>query len=213
MSIKSVTAAIALAGIFAAAFSMPAHAQATNKVAVAPPTPPAVVAVIVIVNPGDNLSVIAEAHQTTYARLFDANVQITDPNIIHPGDQLRIPTADEQLAVRPLPADAPIATQPVAAATAVTAPAKSYVSTPASGDVWDQIARCEAGGNWAINTGNGYYGGLQFTLGTWANHGGGAYAPRADLATREQQIDIAQRVLATQGWGAWPACTAKLGLR
>jgi len=79
--------------------------------------------------------------------------------------------------------------------------------------VWDQLAKCEAGGNWAINTGNGFYGGLQFTTSTWLGYGGGAYAPNAHLATREQQIAIAIKTQAGQGWGAWPACTAKLGLR
>jgi hypothetical protein len=71
---------------------------------------------------------------------------------------------------------------------------------------WDRVARCESGGNWSINTGNGYQGGLQFTQGTWAAHGGGQYAPSAHLATREQQIAVAERVLATQGRGAWPVC-------
>ncbi|WP_198157880.1 transglycosylase family protein, partial [Mycobacterium celatum] len=64
---------------------------------------------------------------------------------------------------------------------------------------WDQVARCESGGNWSINTGNGYQGGLQFNRGTWAAHGGGEFAPAANMATREQQIAIAERVLATQG--------------
>jgi hypothetical protein len=71
---------------------------------------------------------------------------------------------------------------------------------------WDQVAGCESGGNWAINTGNGYQGGLQFSEGTWAAHGGGQYAPSAQLATREQQIAVAERVLASQGRGAWPSC-------
>jgi len=79
--------------------------------------------------------------------------------------------------------------------------------------VWDKLAQCEATGNWAINTGNGFYGGLQFTTSTWLGFGGGAYAPNAHLATREQQIEIAIKTQAVQGWGAWPACTAKLGLR
>ena len=83
----------------------------------------------------------------------------------------------------------------------------------ASGSVWDSLAQCESGGNWAINTDNGFYGGLQFTPSTWAGHGGTAYAPSANLATREQQIAIAERVQASQGWGAWPACTARLGIR
>ncbi|HMT48631.1 resuscitation-promoting factor [Dietzia sp. UBA5065] len=89
-------------------------------------------------------------------------------------------------------------------------PAAPVVS---NGGVWDSIAQCESGGNWAINTGNGYSGGLQFAAGTWSGHGGGQYAPSAHLATREQQIAIAEKVRASQGWGAWPACTSKLGLR
>ncbi|AKK02693.1 hypothetical protein CEPID_04100 [Corynebacterium epidermidicanis] len=83
----------------------------------------------------------------------------------------------------------------------------------ANGSVWDTLAQCEAGGNWAINTGNGFSGGLQFTPSTWLAYGGGQYAPQAHLATREQQIAVAEKVQAGQGWGAWPACTAKLGIR
>jgi hypothetical protein len=75
---------------------------------------------------------------------------------------------------------------------------------------WDQVARCESGGNWGINTGNGYFGGVQFNAGTWASHGGGQYAPSAQLATRDQQIAVAERVLATQGRGAWPVCGSPL---
>ncbi|MCV6972239.1 transglycosylase family protein, partial [Mycobacterium bohemicum] len=71
---------------------------------------------------------------------------------------------------------------------------------------WDQVARCESGGNWSINTGNGYHGGVQFSASTWASHGGGQYAPSAELATKEQQIAVAERVLASQGRGAWPVC-------
>ena len=71
---------------------------------------------------------------------------------------------------------------------------------------WDGVAECESGGNWRINTGNGFYGGLQFSAGTWAAYGGLAYAPRADLATKDQQIAVAERTLAGQGAGAWPSC-------
>ena len=91
--------------------------------------------------------------------------------------------------------------------------AKSSAPSVANGSVWDSLAQCEAGGNWAINTGNGFSGGLQFTPSTWLASGGGQYAPQAHLATREQQIAVASKVQAGQGWGAWPACTAKLGLR
>lgn len=83
----------------------------------------------------------------------------------------------------------------------------------ANGSVWDQLAQCEAGGDWSINTGNGFSGGLQFTPSTWAGFGGTEYAPAAHMATREQQIAVAERVQAAQGWGAWPACTSKMGLR
>ena len=82
----------------------------------------------------------------------------------------------------------------------------------ASGGAWDRLAGCESGGNWHIDTGNGFTGGLQFTDSTWRSFGGGAYAARASRATREQQIHVAQRVLARQGWGAWPACSHSLGL-
>ncbi|MHC9594355.1 transglycosylase family protein [Corynebacterium diphtheriae] len=92
-------------------------------------------------------------------------------------------------------------------------PTTASAAAVASGSVWDQIAQCESGGNWSINTGNGFTGGLQFVDSTWLGLGGGVYAPQAYLATREQQIAIAEKVLAAQGWGAWPACTAKLGLR
>ena len=75
---------------------------------------------------------------------------------------------------------------------------------------WDQVARCESGGNWGINTGNGYHGGVQFSASTWSSHGGGQYAPSAELATRDQQIAVAERVLASQGRGAWPVCGGPL---
>ena len=81
------------------------------------------------------------------------------------------------------------------------------------GSVWDRLAKCESGGNWSINTGNSYYGGLQFSASTWKAFGGHKYAPNAHQATREQQIDIAKKVQASQGWGAWPSCTRKLGIR
>jgi resuscitation-promoting factor RpfA len=71
---------------------------------------------------------------------------------------------------------------------------------------WSGVAQCESGGNWHINTGNGYYGGLQFSQATWAGYGGTQYAARADLATPAQQIAVAEKVLVGQGIGAWPVC-------
>ncbi|MGK5447292.1 transglycosylase family protein [Streptomyces radiopugnans] len=82
----------------------------------------------------------------------------------------------------------------------------------ASVETWDKVAQCESTGNWSINTGNGFYGGLQFTQSTWAAFGGTQYAPRADLATKDQQIAVAEKVLAGQGPGAWPVCSVKAGL-
>ena len=78
--------------------------------------------------------------------------------------------------------------------------------------VWETLSFCESGGNWSANTGNGYVGGLQFLPQTWSAHGGSEFAPSPDRATRDEQIAVAERVLATQGWGAWPACSARLGL-
>ncbi|MEU4098898.1 transglycosylase family protein [Streptomyces sp. NPDC026673] len=90
----------------------------------------------------------------------------------------------------------------VAAASAGAAPAGT----------WDKVAQCESSGKWHINTGNGYYGGLQFAQSTWKSYGGGRFAPRADLATRAEQIAIAERVLDGQGPGAWPVCSQRAGL-
>ncbi|MFE8945799.1 transglycosylase family protein [Streptomyces sp. NPDC007856] len=81
----------------------------------------------------------------------------------------------------------------------------------ADNGVWDRIAQCESGGNWHINTGNGYYGGLQFSAGTWRAYGGTAYAPTADQASRSAQIAVATEVQQAQGWGAWPVCSARAG--
>ncbi|MFJ6386345.1 transglycosylase family protein [Streptomyces sp. NPDC091972] len=79
-------------------------------------------------------------------------------------------------------------------------------------DTWNKVAACESSSNWSINTGNGYYGGLQFTQSTWEAYGGARYAPRADLATRDQQIAVAEKVLDGQGPGAWPTCSVRAGL-
>ncbi|MGW5864040.1 transglycosylase family protein [Streptomyces sp. NPDC055239] len=81
----------------------------------------------------------------------------------------------------------------------------------ADSGVWDRIAKCESGGNWSINTGNGYYGGLQFSASTWRAYGGGAYAATADNASKAQQITVAAKVQRAQGWGAWPSCSARAG--
>jgi resuscitation-promoting factor RpfB len=90
------------------------------------------------------------------------------------------------------------------------APVPSQPAPSSSGLNWDAVAACESGGNWHINTGNGFYGGLQFDSGTWLSNGGGAYAPRADLASREQQIAIATRLYNARGASPWPVCGQRL---
>lgn len=173
----------------------------------------------VTVQPGDSLSKLANQTNTTYLRLFFANTGIDDPDLIYPGDTLRVPAADEALTERPVPVDAvavvsapvaAVAPAPAAATSGYAAPASAPAPAVASGSVWDRLAACESGGNWAINTGNGFYGGLQFTLSSWQAVGGSGYP---NMASREEQIARAEKLLALQGWGAWPACTAKLGLR
>jgi nucleoid-associated protein YgaU len=91
------------------------------------------------------------------------------------------------------------------------APVLSGSADAATATQWDNVAYCESHGNWHINTGNGYYGGLQFAQHTWVSFGGTQFAPRADLATKAQQIAVAERVLARQGWGAWPVCSHRRG--
>jgi hypothetical protein len=91
---------------------------------------------------------------------------------------------------------------------AVAAPAAN-AATDAD---WDALAQCESGGDWSINTGNGYSGGLQFDQQTWSGHGGDEFAASADQASREEQIVVAERILDSQGWGAWPSCSSQVGL-
>ena len=122
-----------------------------------------------------------------------------------------VQAAQQQVSAKPS-APKPSAPKP-------SAPSSSSPSTGSGGDAssggpaqdttahdWNGVAQCESGGNWSINTGNGYYGGLQFSRSTWESFGGVAYAARADLATPTQQIAVAEKVLASQGAGAWPVC-------
>lgn len=108
-----------------------------------------------------------------------------------------------------------VRTTAVLAGAALLAPLGLLAATgnaaAADSGVWDRIAQCESGGNWHINTGNGYYGGLQFAASTWRAYGGTAYAPTADQASKSQQIAVAAKVQRAQGWGAWPTCSARAG--
>jgi LysM repeat protein len=202
MRLATFTAGIAAAALLAVLGSPSAHAQQQSQTKQPKK-------VTVTVNEGDTLTSIADAHQTTYVRVFDANTNITDPDLIYPGDSLRIPNPSEQLADREIPADYVAANplpNPVTSYSAPVSQPASYataaVTNYTSGTNWDRIAACESGGNWSINTGNGYYGGLQFTQQTWAGAGGLAYAPRADLATPAQQIAIASKLSLSN----WPVC-------
>ncbi|WP_037604920.1 LysM peptidoglycan-binding domain-containing protein [Streptacidiphilus rugosus] len=104
----------------------------------------------------------------------------------------------------------------VVSATLLAAPVAGLLTATsanaASVSTWDAVAQCESGGDWSINTGNGFYGGLQFTNSTWAAYGGTQYAASADQATKGQQIAVAEQVLASQGPGAWPVCSVQAGL-
>ena len=174
------------------------------------------------VKPGDSLSAIAAreyGHAADWPALWWANRRrVSNPNMIAVGEQLQLPSSHQvtatmahaALAAIPAPPSAPAAAPAPAAPSAPSAPVAAPAPAPASsgGVNWDAIAQCESGGDWGINTGNGFYGGLQFTEGTWLANGGGQYASSANLATPAQQIAVAQQVLAGQGIGAWPVCGA-----
>ena len=172
------------------------------------------------VQQGDSLSAIA-AH--TYGKAADWPAvwwvnrhQVANPNLITAGQRLRLPASGQVPAWMARAAQAAIPTPPPAPAavsvTQASPPAAAPVSTAApassSGANWSAIAACESGGNWSASTGNGFYGGLQFTEQTWLGYGGGQYASSANQATKAQQIAVAERVLAGQGIGAWPTCGA-----
>ena len=106
----------------------------------------------------------------------------------------------------------------VEAAPVVTEPPQTTTTTTiqpviSEGSRWDQLAQCESGGNWSINTGNGFTGGVQFLQSTWLAMGGGEFAPDAYLASKAEQIIVAERLVKVSGWGAWPGCTSKFGWR
>ena len=173
------------------------------------------------IRPGDTLSQIAArayGSAADWPAIWWANRrQVPDPDLITAGQRLALPSSRQVppwLARAALAATAAARRAPAAPAGAMAAPAApARASSPApasSGGVnWPAIAACESGGNWAASTGNGFYGGLQFTEQTWLGYGGGRYASSANLATPAQQIAVAQRVLAGQGIGAWPVCGAR----
>lgn len=100
----------------------------------------------------------------------------------------------------------------LAAATLAPIAALDAPANAASGRTWNRVAQCESGGRWHINTHNGYYGGLQISLGTWRGYGGRHFASLPSRASRAQQITVAERIRKHQGWGAWPTCSRRAGV-
>jgi LysM repeat protein len=209
------------AAVLASAFALPAVAEPVNAVQRGQTK---IIAATtdqkrkkVTVKQGDTLSKIAKkAKLSSWRPVWDLNKKIKHPNLIYPGQKLLLPAKGEKVKHRPLPALAVtrVVSQERAAAPSSSSSQRSTVTrsaaAPAGGGVWDRLAQCESGGNWGINTGNGYSGGLQFSPGTWAANGGSGSAHNA---SRAEQIRVAERVRASQGWGAWPACSSRLGLR
>jgi LysM repeat protein len=202
------------AAVLVSAFALPASAEPVNAVQRKQAT---IVAARSdqpkrtkhVVKQGDSLSRIAKkAKLSSWRPIYDLNTKIRHPNLIYPGQKLLIPAKGEKPRHRPLPAIA--VTRMVAQERSAAVAASPRRSAAVGGSVWDRLAQCESGGNWSINTGNGYSGGLQFAPGTWRANGG---TGSAHNASRAEQIRVAERVLASQGWGAWPACSSKLGLR
>jgi LysM repeat protein len=172
-----------------------------------------------VVKRGDTLSAIARrAGLSSWLPIYYANKSIADPNLIFPGQKLVIPGKGEKVQPRAGASAHPThrrvrhhgVKHDSTAHHQTTTHHVRHVSGTSSGSVgsgvWDRIAACESGGNWHINTGNGYYGGLQFTLQSWHAVGG---TGRPDQASRETQIKMAERLQRIQGWGAWPVCSAR----
>lgn len=193
--------------ILVSAFALPAAAAASGKKAYK-------------VRAGDTLTAIAGRQglgAEGWRLIYDANTIIEDPDLIFPGQNLVIPPKGAKLAHRPLPAPQPVRVRWRPARSGDPQPRRHTsvtrsrrTSSVAGGSVWDRLAQCESGGNWSISTGNGFYGGLQFTTGSWQAAGGSGMP---NTASRDEQIRVAQNLQRQQGWGAWPACSAKLGLR
>ncbi len=216
---------LATSGSALASGGIPANQHVTNDyqtIATAAAAPPPSVEPskpqVVTVQSGDYLDRLAADNGTTSLRLFYANQEIVNPDLIYPDQTFRVPAPDETLAPRDVPANQQIATPSLSESTEAAGPqqATSSQGSPAAtavsaadGSIWDRLAACEAGGNWSINTGNGFYGGLQFTLSSWRGAGGSGYP---NEASREEQIARGQILQSRQGWSAWPACSARLGL-
>jgi LysM repeat protein len=197
-TMKRAAAAAAVATIGVVGFGSAAGAQESSSY---------------VVKPGDTLSRIAPDNWAEVA----AGNGIENPDLIFVGQvidlSLTAPAASVSSSVSSDSSDDSSSDSSSSDSSSDDSSSESAAPAPTSSGgsgVWDQLADCESGGNWAANTGNGYSGGLQFSQGTWeANGGSGSPAN----ASREQQIAVAENVQASQGWGAWPACSSQLGLR
>lgn len=183
---------------------------------------------------GDTLTEAAGALGMSLGTALERNPEYrNNPHRVFPGDEVcrdtsrqHLPPRDPEPTPEPQPEPAPAeqpASEPAAQPASEPEPEQpepttnqavddgSFPRDDVSDDRWDRLAECESTSRWNVNTGNGYYGGLQFSPSTWRAFGGHEFASNAHLATREQQILIAERTLAEQGWGAWPACTERFG--
>ena len=201
-------------------FSIPAAVLAKTAIAVTISLHPAAVhqahqaPAHYTVKAGDTLSSIAR-HEYGGAHAWPAlwwvnRHKVHNPQMIRVGQRLALSSWHPRKAWLNRAA---LAATPASASAVSSAPAAASTGTwsapaPSGGVNWSAIAACESGGNWGTSTGNGFYGGLQFTEGTWLANGGGQYASSANLATPAQQVAVGERVLASQGIGAWPVCGA-----
>jgi len=229
-----ITAVLAAVTIVGLSSEVHVYAETTNNINNSSSASGAAIKYVTVLE-GDCLSTIAASNNTTYQRIFDANQKIVNPDLIYPGEVLVIPSPNEQLNNRALPDNTIADTAPVdsveqpvapisspAPQTPITAPAPTNSVAPenlateqptpaanSSLNVWYSLAQCESSGNWSIDTGNGFYGGLQFTLSSWQSVGGTGYP---NMASPSEQIMRAELLQQQQGWGAWPVCSAELGL-
>lgn len=167
-----------------------------------------------LIIPGNDVSVRAEepdnAPKSMPYHIIIPGVTLNPGEIINPGLPVVL---DHKITIGGMAKDysEPISAQSSSTVVAIEEP-KPEPKITSEYSVWDALVKCEASGDWSINTGNGYFGGLQMDMDFWENYGGFEYAQRPDLATREQQITVAERGLIVQGWGAWPSCSKQLGL-
>lgn len=144
------------------------------------------------VDPGDTLSYIGEQTGNSWRDLCEWN-RLADCNVIH---------VDQRISLFPSNGDAPVQS---------SGEGKYHGET--SVETWERLAQCESGGRWHINTGNGYYGGIQFSASTWDAYGGEQFSNNAHQTGKYNQMTVGQRTLEGQGWGAWPHCSREIGMR